>query len=66
MNLRKTWQRTALWLGIGWSILWSLVLADLPLIQQLDLIQHDRLIHLSHPRTPPPEIVLLPIADADN
>lgn len=65
MNLRKTWQRTALWLGIGWSLLWSVVLADLPLIQQLDLIQHDRLIRLSHPHTPPPEIVLLPIANAD-
>jgi len=37
MNLRKTWQRTALWLGIGWSILWSIVLAVLPLIQQLNL-----------------------------
>ncbi|PSB01729.1 sensor histidine kinase [Merismopedia glauca] len=65
MALRKTWQRTALWLGIGWSILWSVILGDLPLIQQLDLSQHDRLIRLSYPRTPPSEIVLVTITEAD-
>jgi signal transduction histidine kinase len=65
MVLRKTWQRTALWLGIGWSLLWSVVLSDLPLIQHLDLSQHDRLTLLSHPRTPPPEIVLVTITEAD-
>jgi CHASE2 domain-containing sensor protein len=65
MVLRKTWQRTALWLGIGWSILWSIVLSELPLIQQLDLSQHDRLIRLNHPRTPPPEIVLVNITQAN-
>ena len=65
MVLRKAWQSTALWLGIGWSILWSVVLSELPLMQQLDLWQSDRLIHLNHPRTPPPEIVLVTITEAD-
>ncbi|MFB2980199.1 CHASE2 domain-containing protein [Microseira sp. BLCC-F43] len=65
MVLRKTWQATGLWLGIGWSILWSVVLSELPLIQQLDLAQRDRLIRLNHSRTPPPEIVLVTITAAD-
>ena len=65
MLLRKTWQRTALWLGIGWSLLWSVLLSELPLIQQLDLNYLDRAIRLTHPHTPPPEIVLVKIAQAD-
>jgi signal transduction histidine kinase len=65
MILRKTWQRTALWLGIGLSLLWSILLSELPLIQQLDLSEHDRLSRLSSPRTPPPEIVLVTISQPD-
>jgi CHASE2 domain-containing sensor protein len=65
MNLRKTWQRTALWLGIGWSLLWSLLLSELPLIQQLDLSQYDRALRLNSSHTPPSEIVLVTITDAD-
>lgn len=65
MVLRKAWQRTALWLGIGWSLLWSVLLSELPVIQQLDLWQYDRLIPLTHPRTPPPEIVLVTINQAN-
>ena len=65
MVLRKAWQSTALWLGIGWSILWSVVVSELPLMQQLDLWQSDRLIHLNQSHTPPPEIVLVTITEAD-
>jgi hypothetical protein len=65
MNLRKAWQRTALWLGIGWSLLWSLLLSELPLIQQLDLSQHDRALRLNHSQTPPSEIVLVTITDTE-
>jgi CHASE2 domain-containing sensor protein len=65
MILRKTWQRTALWLGIGWSLLWSLLLSELPLIQQLDLNYLDQAIRLTHPHTPPAEIVLVKIAQTD-
>ncbi len=65
MIFRKAWQRTALWLGIGWSLLWSLLLSELPLIQQLDLSQHDRALRLNSPHTPPPEIVLVTITDTD-
>ncbi|OKH39705.1 hypothetical protein NIES2119_05465 [[Phormidium ambiguum] IAM M-71] len=65
MALRKTWQITALWLGIGWSFLWSVLLSELPLIQQLDLWQYDRLIPYAHSRTPPPEIVLVTISQTD-
>jgi CHASE2 domain-containing sensor protein len=65
MILRKAWQRTALWLGIGWSLLWSVVLSDLPLIQQLDLGLQDRQIAMGHPSTPPPEILLVTIGEAD-
>ncbi|MCU0541222.1 MAG: CHASE2 domain-containing protein [Oscillatoriaceae cyanobacterium Prado104] len=65
MILRKTWQRTALWLGIGWSLWWSVLLSELPLIQHLDLSQSDRLIRLNHPRTSPPEIVLVTITEED-
>jgi CHASE2 domain-containing sensor protein len=65
MIFRKAWQRTALWLGIGWSLLWSLLLSELPLIHQLDLSQHDRSIRLNSPRIPPPEIVLVTISQAD-
>ncbi|MEE3719811.1 CHASE2 domain-containing protein [Tumidithrix elongata RA019] len=65
MALRKAWQRTALWLGIGWSLLWSLILFDLPLVQQLDLSLQDRFIHLSRPSTTPPEILLVAISDSD-
>lgn len=65
MLLRKTWQRTALWLGIGWSLLWSIVLVDLPLIQQLDLYLHDRLICFNSPRNPPSEIAIAAISQPD-
>ncbi|HLO50137.1 MAG TPA: CHASE2 domain-containing protein [Kamptonema sp.] len=65
MILHKKWQRTALSLGIGWSLLWSVFLSDLPLIQQLDLGLHDRQIRLGHPSTPPPEILLVTIDEAD-
>lgn len=65
MVLRKAWQRTALWLGIGWSLLWSVLLSELPLIQQLDLSQHDRALRLNSSQTPPSEIVLVTITDAD-
>ena len=65
MLLRKTWQRTALWLGIGWSLLWSLLLSELPLIHQLDLNYLDRAIRLTHPHAPPPEIILVKIAQTD-
>jgi len=65
MALRKTWQITALWLGIGWSLLWSVLLSELPVIQQLDLWQYDRLIPHTHSRTPPPEIVLVTINQTD-
>ncbi|WP_019500190.1 CHASE2 domain-containing protein [Pseudanabaena sp. PCC 6802] len=65
MILRKAWQRTALWLGIGWSLLWSVVLSDLPLIQQLDLGLQDRQVAMGHPSTPPPEILLVTIGEAD-
>ncbi|NJK58030.1 MAG: hypothetical protein HC939_19605 [Pleurocapsa sp. SU_5_0] len=58
MIFHKASQRTALWLGIGWSLLWSLLLSELPLIQQLDLSQHDRSLRLNSPHTPPSEIVL--------
>lgn len=65
MTLRKTWQHTALWLGIGYSLLWSAVLSELPLIQQLDLWQHDRLIRLTSPQSPPPEIALVTISQSE-
>lgn len=65
MALRKTWQITALWLGIGWSLLWSVLLSELPVIQQLDLWQYDRLIPHTHSRTPPPQIVLVTISQTD-
>ena len=35
MISRKTWTRTALWLGIGWSIFWSAIFSDLFLIPHL-------------------------------
>ena len=35
MISRKTWTRTALWLGIGWSIFWSAIFSDLFLISHL-------------------------------
>lgn len=65
MIFRKAWQRTALWLGIGWSLLWSVLLSELPLIQQLDLSQYDRALRLNSAHTPPPEIVLVTITDTD-
>ncbi|NJO96354.1 MAG: CHASE2 domain-containing protein [Pleurocapsa sp. CRU_1_2] len=65
MIFHKASQRTALWLGIGWSLLWSLLLSELPLIQQLDLSQHDRSLRLNSPHTPPSEIVLVTITDTD-
>lgn len=65
MTLRKTWQHTALWLGIGYSLLWSAVLSDLPLIQQLNLWQHDRLIRLTSPQSPPSEIALVTISQSE-
>jgi signal transduction histidine kinase len=65
MILRTAWHRTALGLGIGWSLLWSLVLWDLPFNQQLDLCLHDRLIRLTQPRTPPPAIFLVTITQTD-
>ena len=65
MIFRKAWQRTALWLGIGWSLLWSLLLSELPLIQQLDLSQNDRALRLNSSHTLPSEIVLVKITDAD-
>ena len=37
MIARKTWTRTALWLGIGWSIFWSGIFSDLFLIPHLHL-----------------------------
>ena len=37
MISRKTWQRTALWLGIGWSIFWSAIFSDLFLIPHFHL-----------------------------
>jgi len=65
MTLRKTWQRTAVWLGIGWSLIWCAVLSDLPLIQRLDLWQSDRLISLTSTRRPPPSIILVTITQED-
>jgi signal transduction histidine kinase len=42
MILYKTWHQTALGLGLGWSLLWSLVLPKLPFMPQLNLCLRDR------------------------
>jgi signal transduction histidine kinase len=61
---RNPWQRRAILLGIGWSLFWSAVLGDIPLIQPLNLWQNDRLIRLD--RSPPPaEILLVPVTETD-
>ena len=46
MISRKTWTRTAIWLGISWSIFWSAIFSDLFLIPHL---------HLHLARIPSPE-----------
>lgn len=39
MIFRKTWTRTNLWLGIGWSIFWSAIFSNLFLIPRFNLAQ---------------------------
>jgi signal transduction histidine kinase len=52
---RKTWTRTALWLGISWSIFWSAIFSDLFLIPHRHRWQNILLLHLHFARIPPPE-----------
>lgn len=65
MILRNAWLRTALVLGIGWSLLWSLVLSELHHTQKLDLSIQDGLIRLMASNRPPPEILLVPISETE-
>ena len=65
MVFRKSWQKIAFGLGIGWSLVWSIIFSDIPLIQKLELNIQDRLICLTHPHTPPPEILLVKITEKD-
>jgi CHASE2 domain-containing sensor protein len=65
MILHKIWQRIALWLGLGWGVLWGLVLSELSFTQQLDRLISDRLTRLPPPRIPPPEIFLVTISQSD-
>jgi hypothetical protein len=55
MIARKTWTRTALWLGISWSIFWSAIFSDLFLIPHRHRWQNLILLHLHFARIPPPE-----------
>lgn len=65
MTYSKAWKQTALWLSLSWSFLWSLVFSELLLTHKLDLYLHDRLIRLTHRRTTPSEILLVPITQTD-
>jgi signal transduction histidine kinase len=61
----RSWIRPSLWLGLSWSLLWSLLLSNLSPIQSLDLQQQDALTRLRRHRTPPNNIALVTFSAAE-
>jgi signal transduction histidine kinase len=65
MTVRKTWRNTAVWLGIAWSLLWSIILVNVPLVQKLELDIQDNLTRSGNSSNPPNEILLIKIKEED-
>lgn len=58
-------QNVALWLGIGFSLLWSTFLSTIPGVQKLELKTQDLLMGLIPSPVPPSEILLVKIHEQD-
>jgi signal transduction histidine kinase len=58
-------QDVALWLGIGFSLLWSTIFSHIYLVQKLELKTQDILMGIIPPPAVPPEILLVLIHQQD-
>jgi signal transduction histidine kinase len=58
-------QDVALWLGIGFSLLWSSLLSSITAVQKLELKTQDFLMGIVPPPVPPQEILLVKISEGD-
>lgn len=65
MIFSKLFQDVALWLGIGFSLLWSSILSNIYPLQKLELKTQDFLMGIFPPPAPPQEILLVKIRPQD-
>jgi signal transduction histidine kinase len=65
MKLPKILQDISLWLGIGFSLLWSTLLSNIPAVQKLELKTQDFLMGVFPPPPLPEEILLVKIQRQD-